>query len=82
MSTETRNQRAREGCASCLVAEGNPWTGHYTAGCPVCEARQVSHAPKVLRERYYATINDPEERAAFMEAVRLAYERRLAWSAS
>lgn len=68
-------------CAACVVAEGNPFTGHFRAGCPVCEARQVSHAPKFARDRFYAQIADLEERAAFMEAVRLAFEKRQAWAA-
>lgn len=68
-------------CAACVVAEGNPWTGHVRPGCAVCEARQVSKAPKFARDRYYAQITDLEEREAFREAVRLAFEKRQAWAA-
>lgn len=65
-----------DACDCCDAAAVNPQSGLYRAGCVVCQARQVSHAPKHLREAYYASIRDDEERGAFREAVSREWRRR------
>lgn len=64
-------------CPACHAAWTNPNAGEYRSGCWDCEVRAVSHAPKALRDRFYAQIGDIEERLEFRLAVVAEYERRL-----
>jgi hypothetical protein len=63
-------------CDACARAVDDPETGLVFSGCLGCEVRSVSQAPAWARTDYYARIEDTEEREAFIEAVRLEYERR------
>lgn len=36
------------GCEACEVAQTNPMTGRYTAGCTECQARVLAHSQDVF----------------------------------
>jgi hypothetical protein len=67
-------------CEACAIAARNAHTGHFEAGCEACSARSVSHAPKHLREHYYAKL-PPEKREAFAAMVSAEWKRREGWVA-
>lgn len=67
-----------EACEACAAAATNAYSGLQIAGCRGCEVRAVSNAPKPVRERFYQTIGDPEERKRFARAVSDEFERRRA----
>jgi hypothetical protein len=62
-------------CEACAIAARNPYTGHFEAGCEDCTARSVSHAPKHLREVFYAKL-PAARREAFKAMVSAHYKAR------
>lgn len=63
-------------CPACAVAERQPLHAIYYSGCPTCDVRSISQAPRHIREQFYASLTDSEERDAFIEAVALEFRRR------
>lgn len=50
-------------CPACVIAETNPMTGHYGAGCLNCSARSIAHSPE-FKEAGLADALTPGYRSA------------------
>lgn len=65
-------------CDACARAVDHPCTGRLNADCRGCTVRAISNAPPLARLAHYETIREPDERAAFAQAVTDEWRRRKA----
>lgn len=64
-------------CPDCESAIKDPDHGIYRRDCRRCEVRMMSHAPRFIREQFYASIPEAE-REQFRADVLGEYTRRQA----
>jgi hypothetical protein len=55
-------------CEACTIAETNPCTGRYGAGCPECKARALANGSDLFESRR-AGVKSP----AYAEALRRVF---------
>lgn len=65
-------------CSACSAHAENSLSGRYDAGCPQCEIRMLSHAPKHRREAFLLGIESDEERLKVKAAAVAEFQRRRA----